>query len=49
MSKYPITGLLVYCNLHLQKLSRSGRQAWSKQVVCVWGHADGVCASLKND
>ena len=43
MLKYPITGFLGYCYLHLRKSSRS-----EKQEVYIWGHADGVFRSLKN-
>ena len=48
MFKYPITEFLRYGNLDLRKASRSEKQKWFKQVVCVWGNVDGVCASLKN-
>ena len=48
MFKYLITAFLRYCKLHLRKTSRFEKQEWSKHVVCVWGHAHGVCAYLKN-
>ena len=47
MFKCPITRFFGYCNLHLCKASKSYKPEWSKQVICVWGHAYGVCASPK--